>query len=58
VLIGLLLIGALFFIPITMELIDVGLGVPPFIIVFMLMNIAVIWALIYLPAIRSLTNRQ
>lgn len=42
----------------VMEPIDIGVGIPPFIIVFMLMNIAVIWSLIYLPAIRSLINRQ
>lgn len=56
-LIALLMLGGLFFIPIVMELIDHGLGIPPFAILWLLVNLAVMAAMIYLPAIRNLTYR-
>ncbi len=58
VLIGVLLVGAIFYIPLVMELMDLGIGIPPFLIVWMLVNLAVMVALIYLPAIRNLTYRR
>ena len=57
VLIALLMLGALFFIPVVMELIDLGLGISPFAILWLVVNLAVMAVMIYLPAIRNLTLR-
>lgn len=54
-LIGLLFAGVIFFIPVCLELVDRGATIPPAVIAFVLANLAVMWALIYLPAIRNLT---
>lgn len=56
-LIALLLLGTLFFIPVVMELFDLGLGISPFAILWLVVNLAVMAAMIYLPAIRELTRR-
>jgi len=56
-LIALLLLGTLFFIPVVMELFDLGLGISPFAILWLMVNLAVMAAMIYLPAIRELTRR-
>jgi hypothetical protein len=58
VLIALLMLGALFFIPVVMELIDLGLGISPFAIFWIVVNLSVMAAMIYLPAIRDLTHRR
>lgn len=57
VLIALLMLSGLLFIPVVMELIDRGLGIPPFVILWLVVNLGVMAAMIYLPAIRNLTYR-